>query len=75
MDDVIRQLKIQELTARLNLCELERKCLSSELASPATSDERRAAMHLRGIELKNEWRDAKRDLEWLEAEIRLGRVV
>jgi hypothetical protein len=64
IDDVIRGLKIQELTARLNLSELERKCLSGEFASP-TSDEHRVAMHLRAIELRNEWRDAKRDLKGL----------
>jgi hypothetical protein len=73
MDSIIRPLKIQELTARLFLYELENRCLSRDLASPLTSNDRRAEIHQRKTALENERRNAICELEWTQAEERLGR--
>ena len=64
---------IQELTARLFLYELENGCLGRELASPITTNDRRVQAHHRKTALGIERREVLRELEWLQAEEKLGR--
>lgn len=71
MDCILRQLKIQELRARILLYELEHAALLKELSSGETSTHRRAEIHRRQPHLCAEYMEAVNDLEWLTAEERL----
>lgn len=63
MEDIIRRLKIDQLKARLSLYRLERLCMSRELISLTTGEERREVIRLRKPELEIEEKGVKRDLE------------
>jgi len=73
MDGILRRLKINELKARVVLCELEQAALLRELRTSGTSNERRAEIYRRAPRLKLELANAVNDLTWLQAEERLGR--
>jgi len=73
MDGILRRLKINELKAKVVLCELEQGALLKELRAAGTSNQRRAEIYHRGPQLKQELIDAVNDLKWLEAEERLRR--
>lgn len=73
MDDETRRLKIQILAAQLAVFGREFARLSEELASPLTTTERRARVHLRRPRLEAERTNIERDLQWLRAEERLSR--
>ena len=73
MDGILRRLKINELRAKIVLCELEQTALLTELRTSGTSNERRIEIYQRGPRLKQELTEAVNDLKWLEAEERLHR--
>jgi len=73
MDEILRRLKINELKAKIVLCELEQAALLKELRSAGTSNRRSAEIYSRGPRLKLEHIEAMNDLKWLEAEERLRR--
>jgi len=73
MDGIVRRLKINELRARILLYKLEDAALLRELRSSNTSTGRRAEIYRRQPRLEFEYLEAVNDLEWLEAEERLGR--
>ena len=73
MDGILRRLKINELKAKIVLCELEQATLLKELGNAGTSNQRRAEIYRRGPRLKHERIEAVNDLNWLEAEERLRR--
>ena len=73
MDNILRQLRIQELKSRILLYELESSALIRELRSAKTSTGRRAEIYRRQPRMICEHREAINDLRWLEAEERLQR--
>ena len=75
MDGIVRRLKINELRARILLYKLEDAALLRELRSSNTSTGRRAEIYRRQPRLEFEYLEAVNDLEWLEAEERLGRPI
>ena len=73
MNRILRRLKIQELSARIFLYDLERESHIRELTSPAPDNDRRAALYRHLTRLEDEHTMAIHDLEWFQAEERLGR--
>jgi len=73
MDGMLRQLRINELRARISLYEAEHSALLSELRTTGTSNKRRATIYRRRRRLKFELTQAMNDIAWLNAEERLQR--
>jgi hypothetical protein len=73
MDGKLRRLKINELSARILLYELEHSAAIRELRTTGTSTQRRAEIYRRLPQLKFERAEAVNDLAWFEAEERLRR--
>ena len=66
MDGILRRLKINDLKAKIVLCDLENAALIRELRTPGTSNQRRAEIYRRRPRLKSEHMAALSDLEWLQ---------
>jgi hypothetical protein len=73
MDGKLRRFKINELKAKILLCELEHSALIRELRTTGTSNQRRAEIHRRLPHLKFQRTEAVNDFAWLTAEDRLRR--
>lgn len=73
MDGILRRLKINELKAKILLCEIENAALLRELRSTKTHKKRRAEIYRRQPRLWVEHLEATNDLKWFEAEERLRR--
>ena len=73
--DLQRNLSIQTFSARLLLNDLERGTLRRELATPFTPVERRTAIHARISILTRQYKLTKSKLQWVQAEMRLGRQI